>query len=151
VPVRRLGYRLAYRLLRVWWALTRPRVSGVKCLLRHDDRILLVRHTYGPRGWDLPGGMVKRGEDPQLTARREMGEELGVSAETWIDLGVMVGSHDHRHDTIHLYGAELSGPAITIDLGELSVAQWYAPAQLPAGMRPLGAEILRHVLPLVSG
>jgi 8-oxo-dGTP diphosphatase len=146
VPVRRLGYRLAYRILQVVWLITRPSQTGVKCLLSHGDQILLVRHTYGDRGWDLPGGMVKRGEHPETTARREMEEELGVQPQRWTDLGLMIGSLDHRRDTIHLYGAELDAPALTIDPGELHVAQWFAPGQLPQ-MRPLGAQILRHALP----
>ena len=40
--------------------------------------MLLVRHTYGPRAWDLPGGAIKRGEPPIDAARREMDEELGL-------------------------------------------------------------------------
>ncbi len=151
MPVRRLGYRLAYRVLQVVWALTRPSQTGVKCLLSHGGSILLVRHTYGHRGWDLPGGMVKRGEDPESTARREMNEELGVQPPRWVDLGLMNGSLDHRHDTIHLFGAELAAPGVTLDEGELHVARWFAPGQLPDEMRPLGAQILRHALPRLEG
>jgi 8-oxo-dGTP pyrophosphatase MutT (NUDIX family) len=148
VTVRRLGYRLAYRILQVVWLLTRPSQEGVKCLLWHRGEILLVRHTYGHRGWDLPGGMVKRGEPPEDTARREMQEELGIRAARWADLGSVNTSIDHRHDTIHLFGAELVTPSVTIERSELDVAQWFAPTALPP-MRPLGAEILHHALPLV--
>ena len=68
---RRAAYRLAYGLLRVWWFIRRPQVAGVKCLLTHGNEVLLVRHTYGPDVWDLPGGGVKSGESPgaQLSAR----------------------------------------------------------------------------------
>jgi 8-oxo-dGTP pyrophosphatase MutT (NUDIX family) len=146
VPARRLGYRLAYRILQVVWLITRPSQTGVKCLLSHGGRILLVRHTYGDQRWDLPGGMVKRGEPPEATARREMGEELGVDASDWVVLGRMEGSMDHRRDTIHLFTAELTDDAVTIDEGELHVAQWFEPGGLPAPLRPLGAQILRHTL-----
>jgi 8-oxo-dGTP diphosphatase len=150
VPVRRLGYRLAYRVLQVIWLVTRPRQRGVKCLLSHGGQILLVRHTYGDQGWDLPGGMVKRSEHPEATARREMDEELGVRPSEWIDLGLMRGSIDHRQDEIHLFGAELSSRAVTIDHGELHTAEWFAPTELPP-LRSLGAQILRHALPPVDG
>ena len=149
MTVRRLGYRLAYRVLQVVWLVTRPSQQGVKCLLWHDGEILLVRHAYGARDWDLPGGMVKRGEHPQDTAAREMREELGIGAPRWADLGSVSTSIEHRRDTIHVFGAELVTASVTIDRAELDVAQWFAPSELPP-MRPLGAQILHHALPLVS-
>ncbi|HEX3834561.1 MAG TPA: NUDIX domain-containing protein [Solirubrobacteraceae bacterium] len=148
VTVKRVGYRLAYRLLQLFWLIAHPSQTGVKCLLSHGGRILLVRHTYGPRSWDLPGGMVKRGEDPAVTARREMHEELGVVPPQWTDLGSVHASLENRHDTIHVFGAELTSPSLTVDPAELDVAEWFAPGELPP-MRPLGAQILRHALPLV--
>src|SRR5437870_4690431 len=77
VAVRRRGYRVAFALLRVYWFVRRPALHGVKCVLTNGDQVLLVRHTYGSRDWDLPGGAVSRGEPPVATARREMHEELG--------------------------------------------------------------------------
>ena len=72
VTARRVGYRVAYRLLQLVWLFARPAKSGVKCVLTDGDRVLLVRHTYGSRGWALPGGGLKRGEQPVAGARREM-------------------------------------------------------------------------------
>jgi ADP-ribose pyrophosphatase YjhB (NUDIX family) len=149
VTMKRLGYRLAYRLLQLFWLVRRPSQNGVKCLVCHRGQILLVRHTYGPRGWDLPGGMVKRGEDPAVTARREMQEELGVQPPHWTDLGSVEASLEHRHDAIHVFGAELATRSLTIDRAELDVVAWFTPGELPP-MRPLGAQILRHALPLVT-
>lgn len=150
MTIQRWGYRLAYRLLQMFWLIARPSQTGVKCLLSHGGQILLVRHTYGPRGWDLPGGMVRRGEDPALAARREMHEELGVHPPLWTDLGSVRASLENRHDTIHVFGAELTTPSLTMDRAELDVARWFAPTELPP-MRPLGAQILVHALPLAIG
>src|SRR5437588_13105692 len=83
IPLRRLGYKAAYAGLRAWWLVRHPRVSGVKCVLTQGDLVLLVRHTYGHRGWDLPGGSMKRGESPESAARREIGEELGLGIDDW--------------------------------------------------------------------
>ena len=52
---------------------------GGACVLFDDDaRVLLVRHTYGRRNWELPGGGAEPGESPDETARREILEETGL-------------------------------------------------------------------------
>jgi hypothetical protein len=76
-----------------------------------------------------------------------MHEELGVRSPRWTDLGSVQASLEKRHDTIHVFGAELASPSLTVDRAELDVAEWFAPGELPP-MRPLGAQILRHALPL---
>ena len=91
VTLKRLAYRLAFRVLQVRWALARPVTEGVKCLVCDGERVLLVRHTYGPRAWDLPGGRGRRGEDPLATARREMEEELGLGDARWTARGTLRG------------------------------------------------------------
>ena len=71
LTLRRLGYRMAYRVLQVFWFVRRPPKEGVKCLVTCRDRVLLVRHTYGSRAWDVPGGAIKRGEPPLAAAHRD--------------------------------------------------------------------------------
>lgn len=129
--LRRLGYRLAYALLRVYWWLVRPRVRGVKCVLTDGGRVLLVRHTYGPRAWDLPGGAVRRGEAPILAARREMEEELGISIEDWRPLAQLELVIDHRRDCLYCFAAEVHAPELVVDRGELQAVSWFARDELP--------------------
>jgi 8-oxo-dGTP pyrophosphatase MutT (NUDIX family) len=146
VPLRRLGYRAAYTGLRLYWLLFRPRVSGVKCVLTHSGEVLLVRHTYGSRSWDLPGGTVRRHEPPESTATREMREELGVSIVDWRSLGRMEVVIDHKRDTLHCFQAELTDPEVVIDPGELSVARWFPNNQLPGHTGRYARAILERLL-----
>jgi 8-oxo-dGTP pyrophosphatase MutT (NUDIX family) len=107
-------------------------MTGVKCLITDGDRLLLVRHAYGRRAWDLPGGSRKRGESPQAAARREMREELGVTIDDWQDLGQIDLRMNHRADSLYCFQAELSAPALSIDRGELACASWFEIDRLPA-------------------
>jgi ADP-ribose pyrophosphatase YjhB (NUDIX family) len=49
----------------------------------HQDRVLMVRHTYGEKKgcWALPGGYATHDERLDKTAEREVREETGVSAQ----------------------------------------------------------------------
>jgi 8-oxo-dGTP pyrophosphatase MutT (NUDIX family) len=126
---------MAYAGLRVYWWVFRPRSSGVKCILTNRDEVLLVRHTYGPRGWELPGGSRKRGEEAEDAATREIQEELGVLVSTWQSLGKVEVVVDHHQDALYCFQAEVGSPPLVIDRGELAAAQWFPKQNLP---HPLG-------------
>jgi 8-oxo-dGTP pyrophosphatase MutT (NUDIX family) len=142
VPARRVAYRAAYWGLRTYWFIRRPELHGVKCAVIDQGRVLLVRHTYGPRHWDLPGGTMRRGEPPIATARREMGEELGLAIEDWQALGELRVTAFRKRDVLHCFQAELDGRTISIDLGELAVSGWFDPRALPGDLGPFVEPIL---------
>ena len=135
--------RVAYGGLRTYWFLLRPQVMGVKCILTDGDDVLLVRHTYGHRAWDLPGGTVRRREAPRDAARREMHEELGRRFEDWADLGELFVSINHHYDNLHLFHTRVADRELDLNLAELAEADWFARHALPAD---LGA----YVLPILS-
>lgn len=151
IRVRRWGYRAAYRILQMTWFLRRPRKSGVKCLVTHQGRILLVRHTYGSRAWDLPGGGVKRDEAPLTAARREMGEELGLASAPWRDAGQLRGTESFRQDVIHCFRADLSTAEVTADPVELATTAWFSPSELPPDLGRYVRPFLDVVLPATGG
>ena len=142
VPLRRLGYRLAYNGLLLWWFFRRPRRSGVKCVLTDGDEVLLVRHTYGPRAWDLPGGAIKRGESPVAAARREMTEELGISIDDWRALGVVMVTGEHRTDSVRCFQADAPTRELTIDEGEIAEVRWFPRNRLPKRLGRYARPIL---------
>jgi 8-oxo-dGTP pyrophosphatase MutT (NUDIX family) len=151
VRIRRVGYRLAFRGLQVFWFLTRPHKEGVKCLVTDRDRVLLVRHTYGRRSWDVPGGSIKRRESPLSAAHREMCEELGLDGAQWAEIGLVRGRLDHRRDIIHCFRAEMSAPELTLDRGELEAARWFPRADLPDDLAPYVDEIVASAPAAAAG
>jgi 8-oxo-dGTP pyrophosphatase MutT (NUDIX family) len=142
IRVRRAGYRLAYRMLSIWWFVRRPPAAGVKCLLTSGSELLLVRHTYGPAVWDLPGGSLKRGEPPLSAAEREMAEELGIEGADWRAAGTVHGRQSFRRDTIHCFQAELRSRALTPNAAELAQTRWFARSALPDRLGIYAAAIL---------
>ena len=66
-----------------------------------DHNIQMVyqyRHTFGRRLWELPAGLLDvAGEPPHLSAVRELEEEVGLRADTWlvlVDLNTAPGFSD---------------------------------------------------------
>ena len=141
--LRRAAYRLAYRLLSVAALVRPPRGQGAKALLVCDGAVLLVRHTYGPRRWELPGGGVKRGEDPLTALRRELNEELGLAVGTAVAIAAQYGpGRRHRHLT-HVYRVEWPAREVRADPVEIAEARWCDPASPPTPLGPKVAEVLR--------
>lgn len=70
------------------------------CLLRQ------YRHASGGWLWELPAGKLEPDETPLVTARRELSEEAGVTADRWTDLGALHSSPGILTEVIHLYLAD---------------------------------------------
>jgi 8-oxo-dGTP pyrophosphatase MutT (NUDIX family) len=131
-PLLRLAFRVGYRVLHVWWVVAQPRTRGVKCVLTRGAEILLVRHTYGDgRRWELPGGGIKRREQPGQAARREIREELGIDVDDWILLGDLFARIDGKRDRLWCFTAEVGDRALALDRAEIAAAEWFSRDRLP--------------------
>lgn len=133
-PLHRLLYRVAYRLRAYWRRLVRPSMFGVSVIARDgDERVLLVRHSYGSGRWALPGGGRGRSEDPEACARREMREELGCELT---DLALFEISYRKIHgasDRSHVFTARIDGSPRP-DGREIVEAGWFGLDSLPSDL-----------------
>lgn len=78
----RVALRTAHALRHRWRKLAKVHLAGVSVFVTDlDGRLLLVRHSYGPGGWALPGGGMGRRESPEDAAAREVAEEVGCRIE----------------------------------------------------------------------
>jgi ADP-ribose pyrophosphatase len=67
-------------------SVVRHRGSAVMMPVDADNRVLLVRQYRLPANqflWELPAGKLDEGETPLQAAKRELGEETGLSAKKW--------------------------------------------------------------------
>jgi 8-oxo-dGTP pyrophosphatase MutT (NUDIX family) len=142
IPIRRFAYRVAYRLLEVAWLFRGRAMRGVKCVLTDADRVLLVRHSYGPRDWTLPGGAIRPREAPDVTATREIREELGIAVPRWRALGKLTVPIDRRRDTVDCFHAEVGCPQLMLAAAEILAAEWFARGSLPRDLSPWVAPLL---------
>lgn len=98
-----------------------------------ENRVLLVRHSYGP-GWFLPGGGVERGETIYQSAKREVREEAGIIAqEDPVLRGICLNDGQFPGDhvavlTLHRFSREAWKPGL-----EISQAQFFPLEHLPDG------------------
>ena len=144
-PLGRLAYRCASLGLRIWSLVVRPHTRGVKCLVYESGELLVVRHSYGPRRWDLPGGFVRGDEDWEAAAHRELAEELTLGeGARFTDLGELRRRYGGRHETLRGFRVDLASRDPTIRGFEVVRIAWCDPTALPERR----AEVVDDILAL---
>ncbi len=115
------------------WFVFQVKTKVVKCLIKNDqDEVLLVRLTYGPAVWKLPGGIVDRKEDIQVAVAREVEEELGFSPKALKLVGEEPGQGKRNNSTIYYFSAKVERQIVLqLDPVEIREAKWFSLDNLP--------------------
>jgi 8-oxo-dGTP diphosphatase len=106
---------------------------GAVCLIERDDgAVLLVRQIYR-RGWGVPGGLTRRGEEITDCARREVQEEVGLRIQLVGEPAVVVDPEPRRIDVVFR-----ARPLADVDPGdarpcspEIAEVSWFPAEALP--------------------
>ena len=97
---------------------------GGACILPADadgsvTMVRQFRYAFGEEIWELPAGKLEADEDPFEAAKRELSEECGLTADNFIDLGVVYATVGYDSEKIYLWAATgLHSTAQHLDAGE---------------------------------
>jgi 8-oxo-dGTP pyrophosphatase MutT (NUDIX family) len=122
-------------------------ITASLCILRHEDDVLFVRHTYRDhRVWQFPGGSSKPDELAPATACREIGEELSVELRQ-SDLQYL-GEFLIPNCRLHFFIATVASTDFTKDDREIAEAKWFSLSHPPRRIGPAARtalDRLRHM------
>jgi len=80
--------------------------GGAAVVAETEEGILFVeqfRYPYGEEVLEIPAGKREIGEDPRVTARRELEEETGYNAQKLTFLGEIYPSPGYTDEKLYLY------------------------------------------------
>lgn len=139
--------RFLHSLFLVYLFFDRRERSAASGFIFFDDKILLVRHTYGNLDWTTPGGFIEKNETPEDGFRREIYEEAGLELENIKLLNSSQDSRPNTNITIHRFYACAKTKQCIIDKIEIKEAGWFSIEEvkgMKAGEEPFLAEAIKH-------
>ena len=137
--------RLAYRLMRLYWALFRAQVRGALVTVWYRGEVLVLRNSYR-RAWSLPGGGIRARESAREAARRELREEIGLEVRE-DELALAKEVHlewEGKRDHVHLFALRLQAPPSNRRRRTRGPGSPVLPARGGARARPHPAGTPRH-------
>lgn len=73
---------------------------------RHVYLVRQYRHAIGRTLLELPAGTLEPGEEPLQSAKRELREEVGLTAKQWTPLGSFFSSPGILNEPLHVFLAQ---------------------------------------------
>jgi 8-oxo-dGTP pyrophosphatase MutT (NUDIX family) len=115
-----LVFRLGFPVARICWRLLRVRHEGALVAIYVGQSLLLLRSSYRS-AWNFPGGSVRQGETPEVSARRELAEEIGLVPNAPLYLvDEASGLWDGRRDRVFFFVLRLDElPTLRLDNREI--------------------------------
>lgn len=119
----------------ILYQILRLETYGARFILFKNGKFLLVKHPYD-NYWVLPGGGMKKNEDPLIAATRELLEETRLKATGEIKkLGLYKNFSNLKRDYVNIYTAceyeETDYRQSILDKMEIQEMNWFSKENLP--------------------
>lgn len=138
-------YKLGLPCAQLYWFVFRPKTQGVKCLVFFENKIILVRHSYGSGKWALPGGGIHKNEKVTEAVVREIKEELNLEVSDIKEVEIFINTAEYKIDTVHCCVAKAQSHDVKIDGQEIIAAEWFSLDALPQEISQLSSHIISLV------
>lgn len=126
---------VAHAVRHCWRVWRKTPLAGCSVVITDlNDQVLLLRHSYGPKVWALPGGGLNRNEAPEAAALREVREELGITLGNLRAFGTIEEVISGARHTAYLFAGRANEHPVP-DQREIIEARFFPAHSLP---EPLG-------------
>jgi len=120
---------------------TRFTVTAGAIITNSDGRVLLLHHRFRPgSGWGIPGGFIKRGEQPDEAVRRELREEVGLEVEDLSLFKTRAFRKARQVEIIFRCRARGETEQLSFEIKRLA---WFDPHELPQELPRDQAELIK--------
>jgi 8-oxo-dGDP phosphatase len=121
------GHRFEHHVVRL-------KRAAIAAVVNRNQVLMMRRHRFVPDrwGWELPGGLVEDGEDPMVTATREVEEETGWRPQVMshvVTFQPMAGMVDSEHSVFIGRNADQVGTPT--DNNEAERTEWISLEEVP--------------------
>lgn len=91
----------------------------------------MVRIGYAHKKWTFPGGGVKKNENFEKAAIRELEEETGIKIDNLIEIGEYSSDSNFKKNTVKCFYLQIDSDFVKIDNFEIIDYGWYTLDQIP--------------------
>jgi 8-oxo-dGTP diphosphatase len=128
-----LGFIVAHRMLRAYWAVRRPKTQGALVAVWNAGELLIVKNSYRTEH-TLPGGYRRPGETAEEAGARELAEECAIYIDPRRIREAYQGVHpfEFRDDDVTIVEVEIETrpTQIGIDYREVTWAGFKTPEEI---------------------
>jgi 8-oxo-dGTP pyrophosphatase MutT (NUDIX family) len=105
-------------------------VGAMAIIERADGSRLFVRHIYRQH-WGVPGGLLERGETPEVAVAREVFEEVGLRIQLLGEPAVVVDADPQRVDIVFRARPIDEDDEVAPKSPEIEEVRWFPADQTP--------------------